>query len=382
MHFPQAWQLALQKLVPLKSKKSAVKVSGASGKRKDTYSLESRQTGIIKFKNLELLANNPSCVTVIFIHYHPREWFAPGFLRLIESACHSGFRVVVVSNSRPSRALTSLRLDNLLYVQRSNIGYDFGALRDVRVLLKRHGLIADGRYVLMNSSMINIASHGFGADPILDQLTDSSCDDDLLSITTSYEGGVYHIQTYFYSMSGRLFGSDAYDEFLEYYWQGLSEKGLSPRDYAIKYGELRFTSWAIKAGFRVNSLFENLHLPSNQQYSRMAALGNKLLPCIMHSSEDTSAVKDNFQHLIQTLSLEWLPKPGLQHNPSQAWWALLISSNFLFIKREVLEAPHHIGSHAASAASLLMPILEELEITIPDWSDLHVINRLVHGSRK
>jgi len=390
MDFSQSFQRALQRLVPVRPKKpvvkaaeaSVVKAAEASGRQKKDYLIGSRKTGIVKFKKLESLAGNSSCVTVIFIHYHPREWFAPGFLRLIESACHSGFRVVVVSNSRPSKALPSLSFGNLVYVQRSNIGYDFGALRDVRLLLNSHGLASQGRYVLINSSMINIASHGFGSDPILDQLTESRDDNDVLAVTTSFESGSTHIQTYFYSMSGHLFGSDAYDKFLEFYWQGLSESHTSPRDYAIKYGELRFTSWAVKAGYRVNSIFDQYHLPSSQQYSQMAALGQKLFYCILDSCEDASTAKANFEHLIQTFSLEWLPKPGLQHNPSQAWWALLLASNFLFVKREVLENPHHlVGTHAASAASLLIPLLEVLEITIPDWSDLHVLPHLVHASR-
>lgn len=340
------------------------------------------ETGVIKVLNLHRLASNPSKTTVVFIHFHPREWFAPGFLKLIESACSSGYRVIVASNARPSKASHLLKLGDLAYLQRANIGYDFGALRDVRSLLSTHGLLEDGRYVVLNSSLLNIASAGFGADPVLDRLARQEQDADLLGITSSYEKVGYHIQSYFYSASGSLFGSLKFGEWLDTYWRGAGSTKLTPRNYAIQKGELRFTAWASRSGYKVAALFDHFHLPTTDLYRQVSALADQLLlllgPSIQHIH---LPARPEGPHLLETFRYEWLPRLGLQANPTQAWWALLLMNDFLFVKRELLENGFIRGNSALTVHALMMPLLEVVGVELPPWSDLYSLTEQMHVAK-
>lgn len=340
------------------------------------------ETGVIKVLNLHRLATNPSRTTVIFIHFHPREWFAPGFLKLIESACSSGYRVIVASNARPSKASHLLKLGDLAYLQRANIGYDFGAMRDVRSLLSTHGLLEDGRYVVLNSSLLNIASAGFGADPVLDRLARQEQDADLLGITSSYEKVGYHLQSYFYSASGSLFRSSKFGDWLEAYWRGLDSTKLTPRNYAIQKGELRFTAWALRSGFKVAAVFDHFHLPTAELYRQVSSLVDQLLLLLGPSIQEIPLpVRPEGPHLLDTFRYEWLPRLGFQSNPTQAWWALMLMNNFLFVKRELLENGFIRGNSALTVHALMMPLLEVVGVELPPWSDLYSLTEQMHVAR-
>lgn len=339
-------------------------------------------TGVIKVLNLHRLATNPSRTTIIFIHFHPREWFAPGYLKLIESACSSGYRVIVASNARPSKASHLLKLGDLAYVQRANIGYDFGALRDVRSLLSAHGMLEDGRYVVLNSSLLNIASAGFGSDPVLDHLAQQDQDADLLGVTSSFEKVGYHIQSYFYSASESLFGSAKFGEWLDVYWQGLGATKLTPRNYAIEKGELRFTAWATRSGYKAAALFDHVHLPTTDLYRQINSLADQLLQLLGPSIQNTPLpARPEGPHLLETFRYEWLPRLGFQANPTQAWWALLLINDFRFVKRESLENAFVHGNSALTVHALMMPLLEAVGVQIPSWSDLHSLKEQIHVAR-
>lgn len=351
--------------------------------QRDTVApIEIPETGVVKVLNLHHLAGNPSRTTVIFIHFHPREWFAPGFLKLIESACSSGYRVIVASNVRPSKAAGLLKLGNLAYVQRANLGYDFGALRDVRVLLSAHGLLKDGRYVVLNSSMLNIASAGFGADPVLDRLAQQDQEADLLGVTSSYEKVGYHIQSYFYSVSGLLFRAAKFGDWLDSYWRGLGETKLTPRNYAIQKGELRLTAWALRSGYKVASVFDHFHLPTADLYRQINSLSDQLLLLLGPSTQGIALpVRPEGPHLLETFRYEWLPRLGFQANPTQAWWALFLLNNFFFVKRELLENGFVRGNCALTVHALMLPLLEAISLEIPSWSDMHSLKQQIHASR-
>jgi hypothetical protein len=342
---------------------------------------------IVKAIGLTSLATKPSPVTVVFLHYHPSEYFAPGYVQLIKSACTCGYRVIVVSSTRPSRAKRQLGDYEFTYIQRKNKGYDFGALRDARHALACHGLLTDSRYVIINSSLINIASKGFGHDPVLDKLAEPESEIDLLGVTSSYEQRIYHIQSYYYSFSAQLFCSSDIDQYFQRYWLGLSspQQHMTPRDYAIKNGELGLTSYILKRGYSASSLFEHFHLPSPEAYATIESLWLRIqgfLPTNLSQDPLLQSSAGPGPSLPTSFITEWRSKPGLQTNMSQACWALLLAHQFLFIKRELLEnyQPHN-HCHARSAASMLMSVLRALDVEIPSWSDMHVLNRLVFASK-
>jgi hypothetical protein len=340
------------------------------------------QNGIMKICNLHGLAANVSRTTVIFIHFHPREWFSPGFLKLIETACASGYRVIVVSNARPSKATAVLRLGELAYVHRSNIGYDFGALRDVRICLSSHGLMDQNRYVVLNSSVLNIASCGFGNDPVLDRLASQSSDVDFLGVTSTYEEAVYHIQSYFYSLSGSLFECSKFSEWLDSYWSGIRSSRLTARNYAIQKGELRLTSWATRHGFTAEAIFDRFHVSTSEYFRKITQISDKLV-VLLGPYVQTTPLPSNPEgiSILDAFRSDCLPRLGFQYNPTQAWWASMLHDKFYFLKRELLENSHLRGNSAVTIQVLLFPVLEILEITLPPWSDLRFLPQLIHASR-
>ncbi|MEO1001527.1 MAG: hypothetical protein AAFX65_00270 [Cyanobacteria bacterium J06638_7] len=337
---------------------------------------------IIKVTGLKDLALRPAPVTVIFLHYHPQEFFSPGYVRLIESAASCGYRVIVASSARPSRAQKYIGGIHLVYVQRHNLGYDFASLIDVRNLLSSHGLLVESRYVVINSSLLNIASEGFGRDPILQQLAHPDREIDLLGVTSSYERMTYHIQTYYYSYSARLFCSKDLHSFFRDYAVGLSRTKLTPRNYAIRFGELELTAYVMKRGFSATSIFEHLHLSSSDEYSTMISLVERIREAIQLPIQEPACVADLPTLIPGAFMREWRSVPGLQTNISQSCWALLLANQFLFIKRELLENHQPVQHcHATSAVSMLLPVLRAMQIELPQWSDLHVLPRLIFASK-
>lgn len=340
-----------------------------------TRAMPIKDTQVIDALNLDSLASNSSQITVIFIHYHPQEIFSPGFTRLIKSSIDSGFRTLVISNSRSSFATKFIWRS--AYLQRNNKGYDFGALRDAHHTLEALGLLGSGRYVVINSSLLNIASKGFGGDKVLDQLASPNESCDITGVTSSYESGVYHIQSYYYSLSSLLFSSSSFTEWLDNYWNGVSQGlDVNARQYAINRGELALTQWAISNNFKARAIFDNLHAPTIADFRKMSDLNCRLKIAL---GEFTGAIKTLDWEAILT---EWLPKAGLQWNPSQSCWAYLLASGFLFFKRELLELPLTPKHNAPSFVRYLRLVIDALHIDIPEWSDLNYLPQLIHMANK
>jgi hypothetical protein len=270
-------------------------------------------------------------------------------------------------------------MSRITYIHRQNIGYDFGALLDSRDVILS-GPRPEGRVLVLNSSMLNLASPGFGEDPVLDVLASPPGNHDLVGVTSSYECCTYHIQTYFYSMSSAFFCSDILDRFLSRYFERLATTRLSPRDYAIKHGELNLTRLAIEAGYSVTSLLSDLCLPAPTHYSEMTRLYDSIESLIGNQTRVLMQSSGLYPDLKTSFLSEWISRPGLQTNVSQACWALMISRGFLFIKRELLESRTKCSPIAPSAAALLLPLLASLKIDIPSWSDLSAMPNILYGS--
>lgn len=363
--------------------------------RKSSQSSRSRRTSgadnrtrtrvkptIKRVVGLAAFAQVHSRVTVVFIHYHPDEYIAPGFAKLVQSAIQSGFRTMFVSTARPSRVLPQLgECPSLAYVHRENYGYDFGALKDARDVLVHHGLLHGGRYVILNSSMLNLASAGFGSDQVLDELCTPSCEVDLLGVTASYEASGYHIQTYFYSASSNWFCSRECTCFLDRYMNGFVKTKLDAREYAIKNGELALSRAAMNEGFSVSSIYDDLCLPTLECYSQIEALRKAMITVLPNLDLYRPSATQDPTSNPSSYWLEWLPRLGLQSNPSQSCWSILLFRRFFFLKRELLEFSNPHFHHAPSVVALLMPLLQACEVELPSWSDLDALPRLVHVSK-
>lgn len=345
--------------------------SGSKGFRQGEQVAESKVIGLDK------CAASLSTVTVLFIHYHHRGLISGGYLKVISSAIECGYRVVLVSTKLSGFWSEKLASMALTVIQRDNSGYDFGSIATARKVLMEHGLFGSKRYVVINSSMLNVASHGFHGDPFLDTLVDPPDEADLVGITSSYEDRTFHIQTFFFSMSQRMFEAKTFGRFLGDYLRGLSSTKETSRTYAIKNGELKLTKFAISQGFLIRSLLFNHGLPDVAAFEEMKLLSRKMARLL--EGDDGLVCANNIKLLINDFSSEWIPKAGLQYNPSQACWALLMSRGFLFLKREVLELSETRSIHAPSVCALLMPLLSLLALEIPEWSDLNQLPEMIHA---
>ncbi|WP_193814470.1 hypothetical protein [Cyanobium sp. LEGE 06143] len=330
-----------------------------------------------KIIGLDKLATSLSTVTVLFIHYHHRGLISAGYLKVISSAIECGYRVVLVSTKLSDLWCEKLVSMSVAVIQRGNSGYDFGSLQAARKILMEHGLLGSKRYVVINSSMLNIASHGFHGDPFLDALVDPPDEADLVGITSSYEDRTFHIQTFFFSMSQRMFEAKTFGRFLGDYLRGLNSTKEASRTYAIKNGELKLTRFALSQGLLARSLLFHHGLPDVAAFEEMKVLSRKMVDLL--EDEDGLVCANNIKSLINDFSSEWIPKAGLQYNPSQACWALLMSRGFLFLKREVLELSETRSIHAPSVCALLMPLLSLLTIDIPEWSDLNQLPEIIYA---
>lgn len=345
--------------------------SSGKGFRRVEQVVEPRITGLDKF------AASLSRVTVLFIHYHHRGLITAGYLKVISSAIECGYRVVLVSTKLSDSWSEKLASMPIAVIQRGNSGYDFGSLQAARRILMEHGLFGSKRYVVINSSMLNIASHGFHGDPFLDALVDPPDEADLVGITSSYEDRSFHIQTFFFSVSQRMFEAKTFGRFLGDYLRGLNSTKEATRTYAIKNGELKLTRYALSQGFLIRSLLFHHGLPDVAAFREMKLLSRKMARLL--EDEDGLVCANNIKSLINDFSSEWIPKAGLQYNPSQACWALLMSRGFLFLKREVLELSETRSIHAPSVCALLMPLLSLLALEIPEWSDLNQLAEIIHA---
>lgn len=329
----------------------------------------------LKILGLDKTAGLLPTVTVLFIHYHHRGLVSQGYLKIIMSAIECGYRVLLVSTRLSEYWSEKLASLPMTVIKRDNHGYDFGSLKAARGVLMEHGLFGSKRYVVINSSMLNIASSGFHGDSFLDALADPADGADMVGITSSYEDRTFHIQTFFFSLSQRMFESKTFGRFLGDYIRGLKATKETSRTYAIKNGELKLTKFALAQGFSIRSLLFNLGLPDAEAFEEMKVLTQNMA-CFL-GGKDRFAHTEKISSLVNDFSSEWIPKPGLQYNPSQACWALLMSRGFFFLKREVLELSETRSIHAPSVCALLLPLLNLLTVDIPEWSDLNQLPEII-----
>lgn len=270
-------------------------------------------------------------IASVYIHHHASGLVSKGFLQLIRSSIsrnHATFFVTTSSlNDYYKNILTSL---GVFILERENIGYDFASLLSIRS--KINALPSINRIVVLNSSMLNISSYGFGHDKILDQLASSS--DDLLSITSSLERFGFHIQTYHYSISSRFFFSSAFDKLASSYLGSLRDVD-DHREYAICNGEAMLAYTAVTNGFSTNQIFpfhRLFHINNIKKLKRIQDRLNNLIQPLLFADCPEGVDPSSF------LFHEFLPKKtGMaDYNPALMSWLILLLNNYYFIKRELL----------------------------------------------
>ncbi len=165
-------------------------------------------------------------------------------LMLIDAFVAAKYHVILVSNAvlpLTQRAFLSKQCFSI--IERRNIGHDFGAYKDgIAYLLRSQTPIE--RLVLMNDSVIPAAT---GLASFVKKL---ALLQDFGGATESYLP-LYHVQSYCMSFSGKVVADPVFQKF----WQKYLP--ISNRDYAIRCGELVLTKRLLRAGLKVETLYNS-----------------------------------------------------------------------------------------------------------------------------
>ncbi len=227
----------------------------------------------------------------LFAHYNPQNEVSGYVIFYLKHLSDLGFRIIVISNSaikREYKTKLSTEVAHCKIFERSNKGNDFGAWK----WAFENSIVPediDG-LLLTNDSVFGPL---FPLQPVF-EFMNSKTDLDFWGMTDSYDGG-WHIQSYFFWLSGKVLVSDAFKKIFKQEFSELNKLEI------IKHGELQLTKWLSNSGFK----------------------GAAYIPY--------SQLSPDFE--------EWDAK-----NPTHFFWDTLIEKfNFPFVKKElVLQNPENI----------------------------------------
>jgi hypothetical protein len=168
----------------------------------------------------------------------------PGFTRtLIDAIARSEFNLIAVSNGTvTSEARVELLGKSCLFIERNNVGRDFGGYKDgINILLRRFAEI--DRLVIANDSVFYLPR---GLDQLITSL--DAVDEDFIGVSETYKN-FYHVASFMLSFGKRVVSSAAFLEFWREY------KPLGSRQWAIFEGEGKLVQRLMRAGFEPRVLY-------------------------------------------------------------------------------------------------------------------------------
>ncbi|KAA5612501.1 lipopolysaccharide biosynthesis protein [Rhodovastum atsumiense] len=238
----------------------------------------------------------------------------------------AGFSVIFVTNSGRLRREALFALQSLCagIIIRRNIGYDFGAMREVieHLDLPR----ADTEMLLL----VNDSVYGplRPLDDILARMDFNQAD--VWGLTESWQRR-YHLQSFFLAFGRTALTDPAFRNF----WRKV--RPVTSKWWVISRYEIGLTQAMVKAGLRVEAVWRYSDL-----VRRVPPLGG--IQAEMEPEADAEAkaypgmldpmVKSRLTHrqYIRTASSKRTPL-----NPTSDLWRDLLESGFPFIKRELLQ---------------------------------------------
>jgi len=238
-------------------------------------------------------ALNTSGFSCLFAHFNPNNGVCEHVYTFLDHLLSLNIRIVFISNS-PVREKDRLRLKNAgVYkiVERENKGNDFGAWQ----FAIRNSLIPDDteHLLLTNDS---IFGPFWDLAPIIREMSEQPVD--FWGLTDSLQGE-WHIQSYFVSLSKKVFTSTAFSKVFSGNFSGFQKKEI------IEKGEIFLTTELVRNGF-------------------------------------SAAVRYPYQQLDPDCM------PTSAYNPTHHFFAeLIVSHRFPFLKKElVLQNPENLpGVH-------------------------------------
>jgi hypothetical protein len=250
----------------------------------------------------------------LFTHFDRRELVADHVIAYIRELHGNGFSVVFITNSGRllKDSLTKLQSFCRAVIIRRNVGYDFGAIREVLELLELPRLETE-QLLIANDSVYGPLL------PIADMIGRVDFDKaDLWGTTESWQYR-YHLQSYFLLAGRRVLTSPAWREF----WRNVRQ--VSSKQWVIARYEVGLTQNLLKAGLRCQPLWRYHELLS--QTTDMATVGevNQTIP------DPLEQMRIKARQRIRTAAAGGVPL-----NPTCELWRQLLLAGFPFLKVELL----------------------------------------------
>ena len=235
----------------------------------------------------------------VFSHYDPYGNIADYVVRYMRELVVEGLRTHFVDNSPASRSeeIEKVRPYVREVLQRKNVGFDFGAFKDV--ILRIEDLSALDGLLIANDSV-------YGPFVPLRSIFEraSSLQADFWAPTDNWERK-YHLQSYFVYFEKDVLSSGTFLDFFRRCVYPLTKGVL------VMYCEILLTQQLTRAGFRSAALFD---------YRQLAA------QAMTHMNRADNLERSILQAVEAAVPL----------NPTHYFWNLLIEAGFPFLKRDIL----------------------------------------------
>jgi hypothetical protein len=250
----------------------------------------------------------------LFTHFDRRERLADHVIVYLRELHSLGFSVVFVSNSGSlqSDSLTKLQAYCRAVIVRHNVGYDFGAIREVLDLLELPRRETE-RLLIANDSVYGPLL------PIADMMARVDFDmADFWGTTESWQYR-YHLQSYFLLAGRKAMNSPAWRTF----WQGVRQ--VSSKRWVISRYEVGLTQKLLGAGLRCQPLWSYQELLRQTEQSPAP-------------DEINGASLDPLERMRikATQRIRAAAASGIPLNPTSDLWRQLLVSGFPFLKIELL----------------------------------------------
>lgn len=161
----------------------------------------------------------------LFLIYQPQKiaWYVKN---AIDSLNEVGINIIIIVNSKPNKSqLSYLKENSIVVILRDNLGFDIGGFRDSTIYLNSLQIEID-RVIYLNDSIYFFKS---GLTDLFARLATTKSD-----ICAPFENWEihYHIQSFCFSISGRIFRTARFQKFWESYLP------VNSRLWAINKGEV------------------------------------------------------------------------------------------------------------------------------------------------
>jgi Rhamnan synthesis protein F len=250
----------------------------------------------------------------LFTHFDRRGRLADHVIAYVRELQATGFAIVFITNSGrlPKNSLALLQPFCCAVVMRHNVGYDFGAVREVLALLELPRLETE-QLLIANDSVYGPLL------PIANMMARVDFDKaDVWGTTESWQYR-YHLQSYFLLAGRRALTSPAWQTF----WRGVRQ--VSSKQWVIARYEVGLTQTLLEAGLRCRSLWSYHELLDKTKN-------------VSATDESNPSISDPLEQMRvnATQRIRAAAAGGVPLNPTCELWRQLLLAGFPFLKVELL----------------------------------------------